>query len=454
MASLAGMLKESGYAVEGSDSAVYPPMSTFLERLGIVVHSGYAEDNIRKAAPDLVVIGNTLSRGNSEVEYVLNTGMPYASMAQTVADFFIRGKTSIVVSGTHGKTTTTAMMAWILESAGRSPSFLVGGIAENFQSSFRLGTGGEFVIEGDEYDTAFFDKRPKFTHYRPRIAFLKNVEFDHADIYRDLGEIRAAFRQLIDIVPGDGLIVAGTDSPVVAELVAKAHSRVATYGFDTGEWRAGDIEAVGGSTRFLVTREGSSWHRFTIPLAGRFNVENSLGAIIAATEVGIGPGAIQEGLSGFRSVRRRLEVRGEARGVTVYDDFAHHPTAVRETLRAVREAYPEARVWAVFEPRSNTARRRFFETEFADALGEASIAVVAPPFGRAKLGPDEAFRPEAVVERIRSRGGEAFAPPNAEAIIELIAAETRPGDRVVVMSNGGFENVHQRLLDRLAAEGK
>jgi UDP-N-acetylmuramate: L-alanyl-gamma-D-glutamyl-meso-diaminopimelate ligase len=450
MASLAGMLKEAGYEVEGSDAAVYPPMSTFLERLGITVHSGYSEDNLRRAQPDLVVIGNTLSRGNREVEYVLNKGLRYASMAATVAELFIRGKRSIVVSGTHGKTTTTAMMAWLLESAGRSPSFLVGGITENFGSSFQLGTGPEFVIEGDEYDTAFFDKRPKFSHYLPWIALLKNVEFDHADIYANLEEIKSSFRRLIDIVPAEGLIVAGTDSPVVADLVAGAHSRVATYGLETGEWRARDLESREGTTSFRVTRSGDPWHRFTIPMAGRFNVDNALGTIIAATEVGLGVVEIQVGLSGFRSVRRRLEVRGAVDGVTVYDDFAHHPTAVRETLRAVRDTHPESRVWAVFEPRSNTARRRFFENEFADALAEAAIAIVAPPFGAAKLGPDEALRPEAVVGRIRAAGGTAEAPGSVDAIIELIASRASPGDRVVVMSNGGFENIHQRLLERLA----
>src|SRR5262244_656720 len=307
MASLAGMLREKGHPVCGSDSDVYPPMSDFLERLSIPVFKGYNAFNIEKAKPDLVVIGNALSRGNVEVEYVLDTGIRYASMAETVKEYFIRGKNSIVVAGTHGKTTTTAMLAWVLDVAGRSPSFLVGGIAENFGKSFQVSDGPDFVIEGDEYDTAFFDKGPKFLHYLPRVVLLKNIEFDHADIYADLEAIKTAFRRLINIVPKSGLIVAGVDSPVVHELIPAAFSRVATQGIGIGEWQASKIQTTKDGMSFVVVRSGSHVGHFTIPLPGTFNVQNALGVIIVAKELGISDEVIQRGLSSFKSVKRRLE---------------------------------------------------------------------------------------------------------------------------------------------------
>src|SRR6266550_81294 len=321
MASLAGMLREKGYEVCGSDSDVYPPMSDFLDRIGIQVFKGYDPQNIEKAKPELVVIGNALSRGNAEIEYVLDSGIRYASMAETVKEFFIRGKNSIVVAGTHGKTTTTAMLAWILDVAGRKPSFLVGGIAEN-------------------------------------------IEFDHADIYADLEAIKTAFRRLINIVPRSGLIVAGVDSPVVRELIPAAFSRVATAGIGVGEWQASNVASTADGMSFDVTQADSMIGSFTLPMAGTFNVQNALGAIIVAKELGIENHVIQTALTTFKSVKRRLELRGDVNGVQVYDDFAHHPTAVLETLRAVRERNPAARIWAIFEPRSQTCRRRIFEQAF------------------------------------------------------------------------------------------
>src|SRR6266446_6085569 len=315
MASLAGMLREKGYSVTGSDSDVYPPMSDFLQQIGIPVFKGFNAENIQKSKPDVVVVGNALSRGNVEVEYVLDSGLRYASMAETVKELFIRGKNSIVVTGTHGKTTTTAMLAWLLDVAGRKPSFLVGGIAENFGSSFQVSDGPDFVIEGDEYDTAFFDKGPKFLHYLPRIVLLKNIEFDHADIYSDLDAIKTAFRRLINIVPQSGLIVAGVDSPVVGELIPNAFSRVATAGLGAGEWQANAIQTAGDGMAFDVVRAGAPATGFTIPLPGAFNVQNALGAIIVAKELGIENGVIQRALSGFKSVKRRLEIRGEVNGV-------------------------------------------------------------------------------------------------------------------------------------------
>src|SRR5205823_1840520 len=331
---------EKGYSVCGSDSDVYPPMSDFLEALHIPVFQGFKPENIQQSRPDLVVIGNALSRGNPEVEHVLDSGLRYASMAETVKELFIRGKNSIVVAGTHGKTTTTALLSWILDVGQRKPSFLVGGIAENFGRSFQVSDGPDFVIEGDEYDTAFFDKGPKFLHYLPKIVLLKNIEFDHADIYDNLEAIKTAFRRLINIVPRSGLIVAGVDSPVVQELVPAAFSRVATAGIGVGEWQAANIRTAGEGMAFDVSRNGSMNGNFTIPLPGTFNVQNALGAIIVARDLGIPDEVIRHALSTFKSVKRRLEIRGEVNGIVVYDDFAHHPTAVQETLRAVRERHP------------------------------------------------------------------------------------------------------------------
>src|SRR5207249_2604746 len=356
-----------------------------LARLEIPVFKGFNAENIQKTKPDLVVIGNALSRGNVEIEYVLDSGLRYASMAETVKELFIRGKQSIVVAGTHGKTTTTAMLAWILEVAGRKPSFLVGGIAENFGSSFQVRDGPDFVIEGDEYDTAFFDKGPKFLHYLPRIVLLKNIEFDHADIYADLEAIKTAFRRLINIVPRSGLIVAGIDSPVVKELIPAAFSRVATAGIGIGEWQATNIETSVDGMAFDVLRSGSSTGRFAIPLPGAFNVQNALGAIIVARELAIPDDVIGRALSTFKSVKRRLEIRGEVNGIVVYDDFAHHPTAVHETLRAIRERHPNARIWAIFEPRSQTSRRRVFEEQFIESFDPADAAVIAKVFPSSQL---------------------------------------------------------------------
>src|SRR2546427_4092325 len=449
MASLAGMLREKGYAVSGSDSDVYPPMSDFLARLEIPVFKGFNAENIQKNKPDLVVIGNALSRGNVEIEYVLDSGLRYAAMAETVKELFIRGKQSMVVAGTHGKTTTTAMLAWILEVAGRKPSFLVGGIAENFGSSFQFRDGPDFVIEGDEYDTAFFDKGPKFLHYLPRIVLLKNIEFDHADIYADLEAIKTAFRRLINIVPRSGLIVAGIDSPVVKELIPAAFSRVATAGIGIGDWQATNIETTTDGMAFDVLRSNSSTGRLAIPLPGAFNVQNALGAIIVARELGIPDDLTLRALATFKSVKRRLEIRGEVGGVVVYDDFAHHPTAVHDTLCAVRERHPDARLWAVFEPRSQTCRRRIFEQAFVESFDPADTVVIARVYGASHLAPAETLSPDRVAEGIRARGKRAFTFASTDEIVSFIAKEARSGDHVVIMSNGGFDNIHVKLLERL-----
>lgn len=449
MASLAGMLCEKGYAVTGSDANVYPPMSDFLNGLGIPVFIGFNAENLEKTKPDLVVIGNALSRGNPEVEQVLDSGIRYASMAETVKEVFIRGKNSIVVAGTHGKTTTTAMLAWTLEVAGRKPSFLVGGIAENFGRSFQVSDGPDFVIEGDEYDTAFFDKGPKFLHYLPRIVLLKNIEFDHADIYADLDAIRTAFRRLVNIVPRAGLIVAGVDSPVVRELIPKAFSRVATSGIGVGEWQARNIQTAEQGMSFDVFRVDTLVGHFKIPLPGTFNVQNALGVVVVASELGIESDLVQRAFSTFKSVKRRFELRGEVNGIRVYDDFAHHPTAVLETLRAVRDRFPKDRIWAVFEPRSQTCRRRIFEQAFIESFGPADKTVIARVYGSAALDPQQTLSPERVVDGIRVRGKDAFSFGSADEIVEFLGSELRSGDQVVIMSNGGFDNIHNKLLDKL-----
>ena len=449
MASLAGMLQAKGCAVEGSDSDVYPPMSDFLERLGIPVYKGYRKEHLIASAPDIVVIGNALSRGNPEVEYALDSGIRYASMAETVKELFIRGKNSIVICGTHGKTTTTAMAAWVLEQAGRSPSFLVGGIAENFGRSFQVADGADFVIEGDEYDTAFFDKGPKFLHYLPRVVMLKNIEFDHADIYSDLESLKVAFRRLINIVPGSGLIVAGVDSPVVRELIPAAFSRVATVGIESGDWRARNIVQADEGMRFEVWSGDTSVGSFAIPMLGTFNVRNALDVIVTAKELGLSNDAIQAGLSSFKSVKRRLELKGEANRIRVYDDFAHHPTAVAETLNAVRQRYPADRIWAIFEPRSQTCRRRIFENDFIKSFDQANQIVIARVFGASRLLPEDQLSPDRLVEGIRGRGRAARTFDSTAEIVEYVASHAAPGDHIVVMSNGGFDGIHGKLLGAL-----
>lgn len=449
MASLAGMLQARGFSVSGSDSDVYPPMSDYLDRLGIRTYKGYNESHVQDAKPDIVVIGNAVSRGNPEVEYVLDSGIRFQSMAETVKELFIRGKKSIVVAGTHGKTTTTAMMSWVLQTAGRDPSFLVGGIAENFGGSFRLGNGKDFVIEGDEYDTAFFDKGPKFLHYLPQMLLLKNIEYDHADIYPDIESLKIAFRRLINIVPRSGLIIAGIDSPIVRELIPAAFSRVAEVGIERGQWQARNIASAGEGMTFQVFKGETHLGDFAIPMLGAFNVQNALGVIVAGKELGIENDVIQSGLTSFKSVKRRLELRGEVENIRIYDDFAHHPTAVLETLRAVRERYPRDRIWAVFEPRSHTSRRKVFEQDFIKSFDPADNVIVARVFGAKQLNAEEQLSPDSVVDGVRARGKAAVTFDTTDEIAAYVAGNAMPGDQIVVMSNGGFDGVHNKILEGL-----
>jgi len=453
MAPLAGMLAESGHRVTGSDAGVYPPASTLLDSLRIRWTNGFDAANLNPA-PDIVVLGNALSRGNPEVETVLDQKIPYRSLPQTLEDYFLPGHYSLVVTGTHGKTTTTSMLSWILHHAGRQPNFLIGGVAENFGRSFGLGGGDEFVLEGDEYDSAFFDKAPKFLHYHPQEVIITSLEFDHADIYENLAAIELQFRRLVNLVPRNGRIVAWGESETVRGVVQKAFCPVETYGFTPGvDWLAGDLEITDGETRFRVSRQGTEVARVSMALAGRHNVLNAVAAIAIAHGRGVSGEAIAGAMAAFRGVLRRLEVKGESSGVLVVDDFAHHPTAIRATIDAARHRWPDRKLWAVFEPRSNTMRRRVFENDLAASLASADAAVLGA-VNRANLLSDaERMSPDRVLEAIRAAGQKAVGFDSAEEIAEFLAAKTQPGDLVLVMSNGSFDGLCGKLLAKLQERG-
>jgi UDP-N-acetylmuramate: L-alanyl-gamma-D-glutamyl-meso-diaminopimelate ligase len=452
MATLAAMLKHRGCAVQGSDANVYPPMSTFLEREGIPILTGYKPEHITSEI-DLVVVGNAISRGNPEVEEVLDRKIRYCSLPDAIREHFLWGARSIVIAGTHGKTTTTSLAGWLLTHAGLDPSVLVGGVAANLSdsgSSYRLGLGRDFVIEGDEYDSAFFDKTAKFLKYVPDIAVIGNIEFDHADIYRDLDEVRLAFRRLVNLVPRRGLLVLGADSPDALALTAVAVSRVETFGLAEGaDWHAYDIEATPAGTRFRASRQGRSLGVFEVSLVGEHNVRNVLAAMAVAASVGVDEDRMRTGLREFAGVRRRLEVIGTAAGVTVFDDFAHHPTAVRETLAAVKAAYPGRRVWAVFEPRSASSCRRVFQEAFAEAFAPADETILAPVY-RSSLPEDQRLSPERLVHDLEATGRKARSVAAVDDIVTTLGNEAKDGDLVVCMSNGAFGGIHAKVLDALA----
>lgn len=451
MATLAALLKHRGWAVSGSDEHVYPPMSEFLEAEGIATHDGYHPSNIGEGL-DLVVVGNAVSRGNVELEAVLDRRVRYASLPETLRDHFLWDASPVVIAGTHGKTTTTSLAGWLLTDGGVDPTVLVGGIARNFGtsgSSYRVGRGAAFVIEGDEYDSAYFDKTPKFLKYLPQVAVVNNIEFDHADIYQDLDEVRQAFRRFVNLVPSGGLTVLGIDSLDAAALAPLARSPVQTFGLsDAAEWGATVVSVEAASTRFTVTRRGVPWGAFQMPLIGAHNLRNALAAIAVGHHFGLSAEVLARGLASFRGVKRRLEVVGEKRGITVFDDFAHHPTAVHETLSAMRAAYPGRRVWAVFEPRSASSCRRVFQDEFARAFAAADELVLAPVF-RGSLPEAERLSEADVVAAVGAAGTHARHVPTVDAIVALLASECAEGDLVVIMSNGGFGGIHRRLLEAL-----
>ena len=451
MATLAALLKRRGLDVSGSDQNVYPPMSDFLLAEGIATMTGYAAEHVGPDV-DLVVVGNAISRGNAELESVLERKIRYCSLPEAIRDHFLWGARSLVIAGTHGKTTTTSLTGWLLTHGRLDPTVLVGGIAPNFGdggSSYRVGRGREFVIEGDEYDSAFFDKTAKFLKYLPDVAVINNVEFDHADIYADLDAVLLAFRRLCNLVPRNGLLLLGADSPHAAGLAKYAVSPMETFGTTDGlDWQAADIESADGLTRFTVRRRGEAFGRFASPLLGVHNVRNAVAAIAVGSHAGLGAADLADGLRGFKGIKRRLEVVGTAAGVTVIDDFAHHPTAVHETLAALRTGYPDRRIWAVFEPRSASSCRRVFQADFARAFGGADEVVIAGVF-RSSLPEGERLSAEQLVDDLRARKQHARYTPAIDDIVEALVDEHQRGDIVVLMSNGGFGGIHGKLLQAL-----
>ena len=456
MASLAGMLKQRGFQVTGSDAAAYPPMSDFLRELDIPVAQPFDAKNL-EPRPDLVVVGNAMSRGNVELEYVLDQRIPFCSLPQLLHDEFLRDKEVLVVAGTHGKTTTTSMLSWIFHSAGLDPSFLIGGIAENFGSSFHLGQGKHFILEGDEYDTAFFDKGPKFLHYFPDSIILTSVEFDHADIYKDLDAVETAFKRLVNLIPRRGRIVAFdgavgnvAESASLERCVAKAFCPVERYGAGPrAHWKVTNIHFEQALTRWNVERDGEPWADFEFALAGEYNVWNATAAAALASSCGVSREAIAAALKTFKSVKRRLEVKALVNGITIIDDFAHHPTAIAETLRALRTRYAGARLWAVLEPRSNTLRRRVLQTDLAHSLAQADEVIVAGVFRSEAVPENERLELPALAAEIQHNGRRARLLADADAIVETISPELRSGDVVAILSNGGFGGIYEKLPARL-----
>ena len=449
MGALAGLLKEAGHEVKGSDRAFYPPMAERLQAWGIPTLQGFDPAHL-DADTDLVIVGNVCRKDNPEAQAALERGLKVMSFPQALSEFFIAGKTAVVVAGTHGKTTTAALLSYVLVEAGLDPSFLVGGIPQNFGKSFHLGQGGVFVVEGDEYDAAFFDKRPKFVHYRPKIVVLTAVEFDHADIYPNMDAYRAAFATLLALLPADGLLVACADDPEVTALASGAPCRVVFYGMDpSAKWSAADIQSSAEATCFALMREERHVASVTLPLAGRHNVANTLGVLAAADAVGVDVKEAAACLQGFTGIARRMQVRGVVDGITIIDDFAHHPTKVRETVRAARARYPRSHLVAVFEPRTATSRRKVFQQAYPASFAAADEVVLVPPFDAEKIPEAERFDSEALVAAIRERGQRAALYRSADEVVAALSAQLRDDTVVLIMSNGAFDNIHEKLLSAL-----
>lgn len=450
MASLAGLLQLQGHCITGSDSAAYPPMSELLRSLGIPILEPYAEANLTPA-PDLVVIGNALSRGNPEVERVLDDRIPFTSMAALLHDEFLKGRTSLVVAGTHGKTTTTSMLAWIYQTAACEnpafePSFLIGGVAENFGSSFQLRPTRNFIVEGDEYDTAFFDKGPKFLHYFPDALILTHVEYDHADIYASLDAVKTAFKRLVNLIPRHGALVAYDASDNVTDCISHALCRVERYGFsEQAQWRLRNLRYENGLMRWEVHHSDAKWAEFEMNMAGEHNALNATAAAALAAGQGISVDSIRAAFASFKSVKRRLEVRAQIAGITVLEDFAHHPTAIRETLRTLRAVYPQSRLWAVLEPRSNTLRRKVLAADLVESLGLADRIVLADVYQQHRIPEAERLHPEDVVRALNQNGARAELLANADAIVAAVTPQLASGDVVAILSNGGFDGIYEKL---------
>jgi UDP-N-acetylmuramate: L-alanyl-gamma-D-glutamyl-meso-diaminopimelate ligase len=453
MAALAGILKEQGYRVTGSDEHVYPPMSTLLEGLGIRIQNGYSPANL-EPVPNLVVVGNVIRQENPEAQAVLNLELPRLSLPEALNRFLVGERQSIVVAGTHGKTTTTALIAWLLYALGLDPGFMVGGIAKNFQANYRVGHGAYVVLEGDEYDTAFFDKRPKFVHFQPRAGVLTSIEYDHADIYPDLDRIIRAFESFLDTVPAPGQVLAWGDAPLVRQICSRNHAPVSFYGLkDDVAWRAAAIRPAPGGMNFAVLKEGTRWGEFFLPMVGEHNVLNALAALAVLAEVGADPLGLKEVLPGFQGVKKRQEIAGEFGGTLIMEDFAHHPTAVAVTLAAVRQAYPERRLVAAFEPRTNTSRRKIFQEPYARAFKDADLILVREPPDLWKVEPEEQFSSRQLVDDLKASGKTALYFPDTDQLLEGgLLQNLRPGDVVLVMSNGDFNHLVPRLCEALSGK--
>lgn len=449
MAALAGMLKSSGYEVTGSDKAVYPPMSLFLEAIGIHAIDGYGPRNL-EPKPDLVIVGNVITRKNPEAVALAETTIPYLSFPQALAHFFIQSRTSLVITGTHGKTTTSSLLASCLNRAGLDPTFMIGGIVREFDANFRLGNGAHFVSEGDEYDTAFFDKESKFLHYRPDIAIITSVEFDHADIFVDLDAIKRSFKKFVSLLPDDGLIIAHLDDENVVEVVQDAPCEVQGYGQNKElDWSLHDVRAEGGMTRFKARFQGRDWAELAVQLPGTHNCLNALAVAAVLHRIGVAPAAINQGLSQFGGIKRRQEVRGIVGGVTVIDDFAHHPTAVRETLKALKDAYAGQRLITVFEPRTNSSRRAIFQNDYVSCFDSSALTFIREPVPIEGIAAAELFSAEKLAKDLQNRGLSAESCPDTDTILEKLLPRLQPDDVVAILSNGGFDNIHARLLEKL-----
>ena len=449
MASLAGLLQKSGYLVTGSDANIYPPMSTLLKSSGIDIKSGYQRNNIT-ADIDQVIVGNAVSKDNPEVLAVQEKGIPYISFPEAIKKFYLKNQKSLVVTGTHGKTTTTALLSWVLHSAKRKPGFMVGGWMKNFDGNHAIPEGEFFVSEGDEYDTPFFDKGPKFLHYSPFASILTGIEFDHADIYRDLDHIKDSFRKFVNIIHPSGFLLAAFSDKNVQDVLADASCQVETYGFSSSaDWVIGDYKFVSGKGYFTLSHQNVNVANFNLPMIGRHNIQNATSVAVMGLKLGLTTQEIQEGFHTFKGIKRRQEVLGVKNGVTVIDDFAHHPTAIQLTLEGIKEAYPGQRIWAIFEPRSATCKRKVFEDRLPKSFTPADLVIIADLFAPDKIDPKDRLNPELVVENINNDGGDAYFIPDTEALINKLITECRPKDVLLIMSSGGFSGIHQKLIARL-----
>jgi UDP-N-acetylmuramate: L-alanyl-gamma-D-glutamyl-meso-diaminopimelate ligase len=452
MAPLAGMLRERGYKVTGADAGVYPPASSLLESLGITYAASFDPKNLTPT-PDLIVVGNAISRGNVEVEEMLDRKLPHRSLPEILEEEFLPGKHSIVVSGTHGKTTTTAMLAWIFHVAGKRPDFLVGGVAENFGKSYGLAGGAEFILEGDEYDSAYWDKAAKFLHYQPDDLIITSIEFDHADIYSDFDVYQLAFKRLVNLVPRRGRVIVWGDAAAgeaPGKAAEKAFCPIITYGFDPGnDWVASDVSIVDDQMHFRVHYKGEPFDEFSLSASGRHNVLNALAAVVVAQGRGIRADSIHSALATFQSVKRRMDVKGEINNILVVDDFAHHPTAIRATIEAARLRWPNRRLWAILEPRSNSMRRRVFQDALPQALALGDRVILDTVHRASQLSDNQRLDPETIAATVRQLGKDARVLPSAEAIVDFLAAEARPNDLLLIMSNGSFDGLCEKLVRRL-----